>query len=147
LRSPVDQNTFQHSSPEKSIEAQSPVRSEQPVLRQKGSSEPAYQSPSATAKRESTASKFAGKQIHFASMLVHNLGNFTAVRQSKFRHLEGTPLHKSLHIDNLRNLSKNVPGESDAFHANKKFAAVPLGGSGGLIAIIKVSISCSVQCT
>lgn len=64
---------------------------------------------------------------------------FLGVRQSKFRHLEGSSLHKSLHISNLRNLSKNVPGESDAFHVNSKFAAVPLGGPGGLIAILKVS--------
>lgn len=62
-----------------------------------------------------------------------------AVRQSKFRHLQGSPMHKSLNIENVRNLSKSIPGESDFFHANRTFCAVPLGGSGGLIAILPVS--------
>ena len=63
------------------------------------------------------------------------------MRQSKYRHLKGTPAHKSLNIENLRNLSKSIPGESNMFCANKKFCAVPLGGPGGLVAPIRVSIS------
>ena len=63
---------------------------------------------------------------------------FLGVRQSKFRHLEGVPLHKSHNIENIRNLSKTLPGESDMFHANTKFCALPLGGSGGLVAVLKV---------
>lgn len=59
-----------------------------------------------------------------------------AIRQSKFRHLHGSPMHKSLNIENVRNLSKSIPGESDYFHANRAFCAVPLGGAGGLIAIL-----------
>lgn len=48
-------------------------------------------------------------------------------------------MHKSLNIENVRNLSKSIPGESDYFHANRAFCAVPLGGAGGLIAILSVS--------
>ena len=63
---------------------------------------------------------------------------FIGVRQSKFRHVEGVPLHKSNNIENIRNLSKSIPGESDMFQANSKFCALPLGGSGGLVSILKV---------
>ena len=63
---------------------------------------------------------------------------YTGVRQSKFRHLVGKSLHRSLHIDNIRNVSHVIPGESDMFAANKLYCAVPLSGSGGLIALLKV---------
>ena len=65
--------------------------------------------------------------------------NCVGVRPSKFRHLQGVVRHRSLHIDNLRNLSQSVPGESDGLHVNKRFCAFPLGGPGGLIGVIKVS--------
>jgi hypothetical protein len=41
-------------------------------------------------------------------------------------------------IDNIRNLSQTVPGESDLFQANAKYCAVPLSGPGGCIGIYKV---------
>jgi len=50
-------------------------------------------------------------------------------------------MHKSLHIENLRNISQSVPGESDGFHANPKYCAIPMSGSAGLIAIIQVNFS------
>ncbi|KAJ4439634.1 hypothetical protein ANN_07762 [Periplaneta americana] len=37
-------------------------------------------------------------------------------RVSKFRHLKGTPLHKSTHIENIRNVSRQISGECDGFH-------------------------------
>ena len=49
-------------------------------------------------------------------------------------------MHKSLNIENIRNLSKSIPGESNFFHANRTFCAVPLGGAGGLIGILQVDI-------
>ena len=64
---------------------------------------------------------------------------FSGVRQSKFRHWQGKALHKSTHITNIRNLSRNIPGESDMFHANPERCAVPLAGSGGLIAVFEMS--------
>lgn len=60
-------------------------------------------------------------------------------RVSKFRHLKGTPAHKSLHIENIRNLSRQIPGECDGFHANPERVAVPLSGPGGKIAIFELS--------
>ncbi|CAG9819814.1 unnamed protein product [Phaedon cochleariae] len=60
-------------------------------------------------------------------------------RVSKFRHLKGTPLHKSFHIENVRNLSRQISGECDGFHANPERVAVPLSGPGGKIAVFELS--------
>ncbi|KAI4463525.1 coronin [Holotrichia oblita] len=60
-------------------------------------------------------------------------------RVSKFRHLKGTPAHKSQHIENIRNLSRQISGECDGFSANPKRVAVPLSGPGGKIAIFEVT--------
>jgi len=67
------------------------------------------------------------------------------MKQSKFRHIEGSTVHKSLHIENLRNVSQSMPGESDGFHANLKYCAIPMSGSAGVIAIIQVNF-CSFLC-
>jgi coronin-7 len=58
---------------------------------------------------------------------------------SKFRHLKGTPGHKSTHIENLRNISRQIPPECDVFHANFERVAVPMSGAGGKIAIFELS--------
>lgn len=58
---------------------------------------------------------------------------------SKFRHLKGTPGHKSTHIENVRNLSRQIPGECNGFTANHERVAVPLSGPGGKIAIFELS--------
>ncbi|VEN52884.1 unnamed protein product [Callosobruchus maculatus] len=60
-------------------------------------------------------------------------------RVSKFRHLKGTPAHKSFHIENIRNISRQISGECDGFHANPERCAVPLAGPGGKIAIVELS--------
>ncbi|XP_049958997.1 coronin-7 isoform X2 [Schistocerca serialis cubense] len=60
-------------------------------------------------------------------------------RVSKFRHLKGTPLHKSTHIENIRNVSRQISGECDGFHANSERVAVPLSGPGGKIAVFEIS--------
>ncbi|RLU25079.1 hypothetical protein DMN91_003171, partial [Ooceraea biroi] len=57
---------------------------------------------------------------------------------SKFRHLKGTPGHKSTHIENIRNISRQVSGECDGFHANPDRVAVPLSGPGGKIAVLEL---------
>lgn len=64
---------------------------------------------------------------------------FTGVRASKFRHLHGTPMHKSNNIENVRNLSISLPGDSDGFQVNRDFVAYPLSGPGGQIAVVSVS--------
>ncbi|KAK4887740.1 hypothetical protein RN001_004011 [Aquatica leii] len=60
-------------------------------------------------------------------------------RVSKFRLLKGTPAHKSLHIENIRNISRQIPGECDGFQANPERVAVPLSGPGGKIAIFELN--------
>lgn len=67
---------------------------------------------------------------------------FTGVRTSKFRHLQGTPMHKSNNIENVRNLSISLPGDSDAFQVNQKFVAYPLSGPGGQIAVVPLNKPC-----
>ncbi|XP_044017639.1 coronin-7 isoform X2 [Aphidius gifuensis] len=60
-------------------------------------------------------------------------------RVSKFRHLKGTPGHKSTHIENIRNISRQISGECDGFHANYERVAVPLSGPGGKIAVLELN--------
>ncbi|XP_068701404.1 coronin-7-like isoform X1 [Montipora foliosa] len=67
---------------------------------------------------------------------------FTGVRKSKFRHLHGTPMHKRNNIENVRNLSISLPGESDGFQVNQDFAAFPLSGPGGQIAVVPLTKPC-----
>ncbi|KAJ7357667.1 Coronin-7 [Desmophyllum pertusum] len=67
---------------------------------------------------------------------------FTGVRTSKFRHLHGTPMHKSNNFDNVRNLSISMPGDCDGFHVNQDFAAFPLSGPGGQIAVVPLNEPC-----
>ncbi|XP_033210325.1 coronin-7 isoform X2 [Belonocnema kinseyi] len=59
-------------------------------------------------------------------------------RVSKFRHLKGTTGHKSTHIENIRNISRQISGECDGFHANADRVAVPLSGPGGKIAVLEL---------
>ena len=63
------------------------------------------------------------------------------IRQSKFRHLVGRTSHRSQHIDNVRNLSQNVTGESDGFHVNPYRCAIPLKGTSGLVAVLEVRLN------
>ena len=42
-------------------------------------------------------------------------------------------------FDNLKNLSKTVPGESNGFAANPDRVAVPIAGPGGKIAVFEAS--------
>lgn len=63
---------------------------------------------------------------------------FSGIKTHKFKHLKGTPMKKATHIENLKNLSKNIPGECDMFHANRTCCAVPLSGAGGCIGILEL---------
>ncbi|XP_068605649.1 coronin-7-like isoform X1 [Brachionichthys hirsutus] len=58
---------------------------------------------------------------------------------SKFRHIQGSVMHRDTHITNLRGLSLTTPGECDGFDANHQRMAVPLATSGGQIAIFERS--------
>uniref|UniRef100_A0A8C3VWH4 Coronin n=1 Tax=Catagonus wagneri TaxID=51154 RepID=A0A8C3VWH4_9CETA len=57
---------------------------------------------------------------------------------SKFRHAQGTVLHRDSHITNLKGLNLTTPGESDGFCANRLRVAVPLLGSGGQLAVLEL---------
>lgn len=57
---------------------------------------------------------------------------------SKFRHTQGTVLHRDSHITNLKGLNLTTPGESDGFCANRLRVAVPLLSSGGQVAVLEV---------
>ncbi|CAH2088254.1 unnamed protein product [Euphydryas editha] len=50
---------------------------------------------------------------------------------SKFRHLKGTPGHKSTHVENIKNISRQISGECNGFYGNGVRCAVPVGGGGG----------------
>ncbi|NXJ03579.1 CORO7 protein, partial [Odontophorus gujanensis] len=58
---------------------------------------------------------------------------------SRFRHAQGTVLHRDTHITNLRGLSLTTPGESDGFCANHRRVALPLLSAGGQIAVLELS--------
>ncbi|XP_029293414.1 coronin-7-like isoform X1 [Cottoperca gobio] len=58
---------------------------------------------------------------------------------SKFRHIQGTMMHRDTHITNLRGLNLTTPGESDGFCVNRQRVAVPLAISGGQIGIFERS--------
>ena len=53
--------------------------------------------------------------------------------------MKGSPGHKSTHIENIRNISRQISGECDGFHANRERVAVPLSGPGGRIAVLELS--------
>ncbi|KAG3259130.1 coronin-7, transcript variant X1 [Ictidomys tridecemlineatus] len=57
---------------------------------------------------------------------------------SKFRHTQGSILHRDSHITNLKGLSLTTPGESDGFCANQLHVAVPLLSSGGQVAVLEL---------
>ncbi|XP_037670989.1 coronin-7 isoform X2 [Choloepus didactylus] len=57
---------------------------------------------------------------------------------SKFRHTQGTVLHRDNHITNLKGLNLTTPGESDGFCANRLRVAVPLLSSGGQVAVLEL---------
>ena len=61
------------------------------------------------------------------------------VRTSKFRHIEGSVMHKSTHIDGIPPLCETVPGDSNAFSCTEKYMAVALKQVGGQIAVFEVT--------
>ncbi|XP_018024017.1 coronin-7 [Hyalella azteca] len=58
-------------------------------------------------------------------------------RICKFRHLKGTAGHRSSHIENLRDLSRTTPGESDGIACNSVFVVLPLTGAGGRVTVLQ----------
>lgn len=50
-------------------------------------------------------------------------------------------MHKSMHFENLKNLSKSVPADCDFIHVNPERLVVPLSGPGGKLAVFEMSKS------
>jgi len=91
--------------------------------------------------REETASgdeSFLMPQVRPTSQAKANGRASKFGRVTKFKHLKGTPLHKSQHFENLKNLSKSVSAECDIIHANTKRVAIPLSGPGGKVGVFEV---------
>ncbi|XP_026328074.1 coronin-7 isoform X1 [Hyposmocoma kahamanoa] len=59
---------------------------------------------------------------------------------SKFRHLKGTPGHKSVQVENIKNISRQISGECNGFYANGVRCAVPVSGGGGRVAVIELPL-------
>merc|ERR1719410_1783331 len=75
-----------------------------------------------------------------ASNLANNrLAKFGRV--TKFKHMKGTPMHKSMHFENLKNLSKSMAADCDVIHVNPERLVVPLSGPGGKLAVFEVAKS------
>ena len=85
-----------------------------------------------------TSSKYEEKEISLSIESVSRPATFNTGHHSKFKHLVGEKLHKSNNIENVKNLAESLPSESDGFKVYKDFAAVPLGGTGGQLAIFQV---------
>lgn len=64
---------------------------------------------------------------------------FSHIKTSKFRHIEGVPMHKKNNIENIRNLSMSTFGECDGLQVNDEFVAWLLAGPGGQIAVHQVN--------
>ena len=56
-------------------------------------------------------------------------------RVTKFKHMKGTPMHKSMHFENLKNLSKSMAADCDVIQVNPERIVVPLSGPGGKLAV------------
>jgi len=60
-------------------------------------------------------------------------------RTTKFKHFKGSTMAKSMHFENLKNLSKSSATECDIIHANTDRVAIPLTGPGGKIAVFETT--------
>ena len=74
-----------------------------------------------------------------ASLSNNRLSKFGRV--TKFRHMKGTPMPKSMHFENLKNLSKSVSADCDFIQANPDRLVVPLAGPGGKLAVFEMAKS------
>ncbi|NXC43015.1 CORO7 protein, partial [Penelope pileata] len=102
-----------------------------------------YSSPSGSLASPSSAatslSASTGPSSGFASSPSQKSLQSILGPSSRFRHAQGTVLHRDTHITNLRGLSLTTPGESDGFCANHQRIALPLLSAGGQIAVLELS--------
>lgn len=62
--------------------------------------------------------KTNGNQNGTSAKIIKNSKRTSTVfgKVSKFRHLKGTTGHKSTHIENIKNINRQMSGECDGFH-------------------------------
>ena len=72
---------------------------------------------------------------------VSNIRTSEFGRVNKFKHMKGTPMHKSMHFENLKNLCKSVPADCDVIQVNAERVVVPLAGPGGKLAVFELAKS------
>ena len=59
--------------------------------------------------------------LHGGSSSLANNRTSKFGRVTKFKHMKGTPMHKSMHFENLKNLSKSVPADCDIIQVSQLF--------------------------
>ncbi|XP_074621834.1 coronin-7-like [Acropora palmata] len=129
---PMNSKTLTKQQPPKVMPQKSDVTKEKPDL----------QAQTASASKDKTDSQSISASDSTIESPAKPIKAFTGVRASKFRHLHGTPMHKSKNIENVRNLSISLPGDSDGFQVNRDFVAYPLSGPGGQIAVVSLTNPC-----
>lgn len=130
--------TTQEKPQKPTLKPKSAIESQKPSVAVEKSTSESRESPKGLASQQNqqAGNKSTSASAPKAEPLAKPRKTFTAARMSKFRHLHGTPMHKSNNIDNVRNLSISVLADSDGFQVNQKFAAFPLSGPGGQIAVV-----------
>ncbi|KAK2563477.1 Coronin-7 [Acropora cervicornis] len=129
---PMNSKTQTKQQPPKVMPQKSDVTKEKPDL----------QAQTASASKDKTDSQSISASDSTIESPAKPIKAFTGVRASKFRHLHGTPMHKSKNIENVHNLSISLPGDSDGFQVNRDFVAYPLSGPGGQIAVVSLTNPC-----
>ncbi|XP_071846975.1 coronin-7-like isoform X2 [Apostichopus japonicus] len=126
------------------VKVQKPDKPAKTTLPQK----PSPPSKSTSSKADGVASKVSNGDVVKPAVAVESkskpkgpiLKRFT----SKFRHISTVMMHRSLQFTSLKKTSISTMSECDGFHVNKKWAAVPLSGAGGNIAIIDLDKPCKL---
>ena len=59
------------------------------------------------------------RPLHGGSPTLGNNRTSKFGRVTKFKHMKGTPMHKSMHFENLKNLSKSVPADCDIIQVSQ----------------------------
>ena len=66
------------------------------------------------------------RPLHGGSPTLGNNRTSKFGRVTKFKHMKGTPMHKSMHFENLKNLSKSVPADCDIIQVSQLISVNPM---------------------
>ncbi|MBN3305097.1 CORO7 protein, partial [Amia calva] len=112
-------------------------KEEDPLGRSSSSS--SLTSPSSSGSLAPSPSTGSGPSSGFASSPSQRSLQNILGPSSKFRHAQGSVLHRNTHITNLKGLNLTTPGECDGLCVNRERMAVPLAIAGGQIAVFELS--------